>query len=250
MHRTARKLYKFFRKGLGRYKYIILAALILTDIFLLLCINSSSWRSRGLISPNHFKHLYMANPAFAGVDTAYIIIERKENAVLIPSGENGSFSIDIKDDALFNPDTLLKIWQINRDLLKSAGIDKKRTASFFTTGDNQLQINILPQVKEEIDVFKEIILADPRAYGRFLSKNMMAGVIEVNFIQGVSASDAYNILNSVRQRNLDGLHNIYIAGLAVLRGWLNVYLRITGLLFMATALTVSLVFYIVFKPRN
>lgn len=248
MHRTARKLYKFFRKGLSRYKYILLTALILTDICLVFCINSLSWQSRGLISPSYFKNLYMANHVSTRANTAYIVIERKQNAILVPQKESGSFSLDIRDDALFNPDTLLKIWQINRGLLKYRGIDQKRTASFFTAGDNQPQVTILPQLKEEIAVFKNIILANPLAYGRFLSRNMMAGVIEVNFIRGISALDAYSILNRIRQKNLDGLHNIYIAGLPVLRGWLNIYLKVMGLLFMTTALTVSLVFYIIFKP--
>ena len=162
-----------------------------------------------------------------------------------------------KHGDIYNAETLAKVWDLTRDIdlapyvdhdqILSVATEKIRYASATSTGidTKPLMDDHPPATPEEIEDFKFRVSVSPNAQTFFISHDETATLINAAFLDkieyGKSFAYAQNLVEAARDEN----HEVHLAGLPILTGWVYKLQQQTYTIFAVTlaALVLALVFY-------
>ncbi len=193
-----------------------------------------------LLPENHpFVQVYKDHPNFGNPLTVTIMVKRK-------------------DGTIYNPETLAKIWNMTRDIDLTPAVDHDQILSIATEKARYAEatpfgINTQPLMGDrppatpaEIDEFRRHVDKAPNARRFLISKDGTATMIKATFIERlIDYGETFEFLQALVERERDQHHDVYMAGMPVLTGWVYRHewqmLGIFGV--TALALLLALVFY-------
>jgi len=163
-----------------------------------------------------------------------------------------------KDGSIYNAETLEKVWDLTRDIDLTPAVDHDQILSVATEKarysiatpygiDSQpLMGNHPPKTQEEINHFREMVKKAPNARRFLISADETATMITATFIeQRLDYSVAFEHIQALVERERDADHDVYVAGLPMLTGWVYRYEHQMLGIFAVTgiALLLSLIVY-------
>ena len=168
-----------------------------------------------------------------------------------------SIMVKNKTGDIYNPETLSKVWDITRDIdlgpavdhdqILSVSTEKLRYASATAAGidTKPLMDDHAPETPEEIAEFKRRVTMSPNAATFFISHDETATLINAAFHSYIDYGESYAYAQNLIESHRDANHEIHLAGMPVLTGWVYKLQEQTYTIFAATvgALMLALVFY-------
>jgi uncharacterized protein len=169
-----------------------------------------------------------------------------------------SIMLEVKDGDIFRPAVLGKIQKVTRDLQYVQGANQFQIISLAARKAKEVRASTegidvrplmwpsVPQGAEEIAKLKEAVLRNPLIYGAYVSRDLKAALITVDFYDSEVRYDRIFEQIGLVARAVDGDGvAVRVAGEPVLHGWVNHYLPETGRIFLVTvAALVALLFVI------
>ncbi len=168
-----------------------------------------------------------------------------------------SIMIKRKNGDIYHPETLLKVWQMTRDIDLAPGIDHDQLISISTeklryaeaTADGidirPLMSDKAPSTPEDVRDFRRRIEQSPNAQLFYVSGDETATLINASFLDTVDYGEAFNFVQNLVLKARDADHDVYLAGQPALTGWVYKLQKQTYNIFAVTLLllTVALVLY-------
>ena len=168
-----------------------------------------------------------------------------------------SVMVKVKQGDIYNPETLSKVWQMTRDLdlapyvnhdtLISIATEKARYAEATPDGvDLQtLMGNAPPSTPEELAALRANVSKAPGMRAFYISQDETATLINVAFWDYVEYGEAFAFVQDLVEKNRDARHEIHVAGLPMLTGWVYKLQKQTYAIFGVTLglLLLALLFY-------
>ncbi len=162
-----------------------------------------------------------------------------------------------KNGDIYNAETLAKVWDLTRDIdlapyvdhdqILSVATEKIRYAEATSTGidTKPLMGDHPPATAEEIAEFKHRVGISPNARTFFVSHDETATLINAAFLDHVRYGEAFDYAQALVEAARDENHEVHLAGLPVLTGWVYKLQKQTYTIFAVTvaALIIALVFY-------
>ncbi|MDF2182824.1 MMPL family transporter [Neptuniibacter sp. CAU 1671] len=169
-----------------------------------------------------------------------------------------SFMIVAKEGDIFNMNVLEKVQGITQGLLKIDAINEFQIYSIAGKKLKEVKASTegieskpymwpnLPKNEQEIDDLKNAILKNPLVYGPYVSKDLKATLITVDFFDDLlNYNLAYDQAYELAKKYEDGSVEISVVGNPILYGWVNHYLPETmNLVLMGLAIFLVLLFVI------
>ncbi|MDY6861998.1 MAG: MMPL family transporter, partial [Thermodesulfobacteriota bacterium] len=170
-----------------------------------------------------------------------------------------SIAVEVKNGDIFNRDTLNKIKAINDMIELTHGVNnyqihsiarhnvKDIRATSWGIEANSLMYPYVPETQEEIDKLRDVIYGNEAVYGKLVSRDGKAALIQADFWE--KRLDYRYLFNRVVKtcRSLEDENtNIYVAGEPILYGWVYHHFREIFFIMLVTILAIILllVFYI------
>ncbi len=168
-----------------------------------------------------------------------------------------SVMVKVKQGDIYNAETLSKVWQMTRDLdlapyvnhdtLISIATEKARYAEATPDGvDLQtLMGNAPPSTPEELAALRANVSKAPGMRAFYISPDETATLINVAFWDYVEYGEAYAFVQELVEKNRDAQHDIHVAGLPMLTGWVYQLQKQTYTIFGVTVglLVLALLLY-------
>lgn len=162
-----------------------------------------------------------------------------------------------KNGDIYNPETLQKVWDLTRDIdlapsvdhdqILSVATEKLRYASATSFGidTKPLMDDHAPATPEEIVEFKRRVSISPNARTFFISADESATLINAAFLHTIEYGEAFEYAQKLVEAARDENHEVHLAGLPVLTGWVYKLQKQTYAIFSVTigALIIALVLY-------
>ncbi len=162
-----------------------------------------------------------------------------------------------KNGDIYNAETLQKVWDITRDIdlapwvdhdqILSVATEKLRYASATAFGidTKPLMDDHAPETPEEIAEFKRRVGVSPNAQTFFISNDESATIINAAFHSKIRYGESFQYAQKLVEAARDENHEIHLAGLPVLTGWVYKLQKQTYTIFAVTvgALMLALVLY-------
>lgn len=142
-----------------------------------------------------------------------------------------SVMVKVKQGDIYNAETLSKVWQMTRDIdlapyvnhdtLISIATEKARYAEATPDGvDLQtLMGNAPPSSPEDLAALRANVSKAPGMRAFYISPDETATLINVAFWDYVEYGEAYAFVQDLVEKNRDARHDIHVAGLPMLTGW-------------------------------
>ena len=193
-----------------------------------------------LLPKNHpFVQTYKDHPNFGNPLTVTIMVENK----------NGD---------IYNDETLLKVWNLTRDIDLAPGVDHDQILSIatekaryseatpFGVDSQPLMGDRAPVTQSEIDELRLRVNKAPNARAFLISQDGSAALIKATFIERlIDYGEVFDYVQPMIEAARDENHNVFVAGQPILTGW--VYSHQTAMLSIfgitAFALLLALVIY-------
>jgi predicted RND superfamily exporter protein len=193
-----------------------------------------------LLPKNHpFVQTYKDHPNFGNPLTVTIMVENK----------NGD---------IYNAETLLKVWNLTRDIDLAPGVDHDQILSIatekaryseatpFGVDSQPLMGDRAPVTQSEIDELRLRVNKAPNARAFLISQDGSAALIKATFIERlIDYGEVFDYVQPMIEAARDENHNVFVAGQPILTGW--VYSHQTAMLSIfgitAFALLLALVIY-------
>ena len=193
-----------------------------------------------LLPKNHpFVQTYKDHPNFGNPLTVTIMVENK-------------------DGDIYNAETLLKIWNLTRDIDLAPGVDHDQILSIatekaryseatpFGVDSQPLMGDRAPVSQSEIDELRLRVNKAPNARAFLISQDGSAALIKATFIERlIDYGEVFDYVQPMIEAARDQNHNVFVAGQPILTGW--VYSHQTAMLSIfaitAFALFLALVIY-------
>jgi len=168
-----------------------------------------------------------------------------------------SIMLEVEDGDIFKPAVLSKVQKVTQDLQYIEGVNqfqiislaakkaKEVRASTEGIDINPLMWPSVPQSAEDVAKLKEAVLHNPLIYGAYVSRDLKAALITVDFYDKEVRYDRIfdQIGNIARTVEGDGV-TVRVVGEPMLYGWVNYYLPETGRIFLITiAALIVLLFF-------
>ncbi len=168
-----------------------------------------------------------------------------------------SVMLKVKDGDIYSAETLGKVWQMTRDLdlaphvnhdtLISIATEKARYAEATPDGvDLQaLMGNHPPATLEELAEFKRNVAKAPGVRAFYISPDETATLINIAFLDSVEYGEAFDFVHKLVEGARDARHDVYVAGLPILTGWVYKLQKQTYSIFAVTVglLVLALILY-------
>ena len=158
-----------------------------------------------------------------------------------------------KDGTIFNKDTLKKVIDISEDCVFIEGVDRNKIYSIGVSKCKNFKITSWgmefpslmfpdpPETEEDMEYLKSNIYSNTLYYGRLLSLDSKAALINTEFFEeGVDYNQVYEKLEAIKQKYSDENHEIHIVGGPYLYGVVSHYIGQTGMVFVITGLVMLL----------
>jgi predicted RND superfamily exporter protein len=181
---------------------------------------------------------YYAHPNFGNPLTVFVMIKRK-------------------DGDIYHTDTLQKVWDFTRAIDLTPGVDHDQLISISTeklryveatpagVDVRPLMGDRVPANAEEVEDFKRRVQQSPNARNFYVSRDGTATLVQATFQDYVDYGVAFKFVHDLVDKAKDEHHDVYLAGLPVLTGWVYKLQKQTYTIFAATigVLTLALIFY-------
>lgn len=162
-----------------------------------------------------------------------------------------------KNGDIYNPETLAKVWDITRDIdlapsvdhdqILSVATEKLRYAEATSNGidTKPLMDDHPPETPEEIEEFRYRVSVSPNAQTFFISHDETATLVNAAFLDRIEYGESFAYAQQLVEAARDANHDVHLAGLPVLTGWVYKLQKQTYTIFAVTigALVLALVFY-------
>lgn len=193
-----------------------------------------------LLPKNHpFVQTYKDHPNFGNPLTVTIMVENKYGDI-------------------YNAETLLKVWNLTRDIDLAPGVDHDQILSIatekaryseatpFGVDSQPLMGDRAPVTQSEIDELRLRVNKAPNARAFLISQDGSAALIKATFIERlIDYGEVFDYVQPIIEAARDENHNVFVAGQPILTGW--VYSHQTAMLSIfgitAFALLLALVIY-------
>jgi len=166
--------------------------------------------------------------------------------------------VENKDGNIYNAETLLKIWNLTRDIDLAPGVDHDQILSIatekaryseatpFGVDSQPLMGDRAPVSQSEIDELRLRVNKAPNARAFLISQDGSAALIKATFIERlIDYGEVFDYVQPMIEAARDQNHNVFVAGQPILTGW--VYSHQTAMLSIfaitAFALFLALVIY-------
>ena len=170
-----------------------------------------------------------------------------------------SIMLQVRQGDIFQIEFLGKIRDITRDLKRVTGVNefqivslssrklKRIQAGAYSIESHCLMCPDLPESPDGIEKLREAVLSNPLVYGTYVSRDLKATLITIDFIDRlVDYKIISNEVSDIVERHREEGFEISVIGEPILQGWVDRYLPETSLLFVASATTVFLLLFLVF----
>lgn len=171
-----------------------------------------------------------------------------------------SIMVEVDKGDIFRKDALEKVKKITTDLALVHGVNpmqiisiaspmlKEIHASTDTIESNPVMFPNVPQTKEGIDALKRSVLNDPLIYGTYVSRDMKAALITVDFYESELDyrkiyDQVYKLAQSVQG---DGI-KVRVVGEPILFGWVMHYVPETLQIFMLTIAFLAALLFVIMR---
>ena len=158
-----------------------------------------------------------------------------------------SIMLEVKEGDIFNKDFLMKVQKITRDLrlvpavndyqIISLAARKVKEVSAGTYGivSFPLMWPKVPETQEEIDKLRESVLSNRLVYGTYVSIDLKAALITVDFIErALDYKEVYKEITKLVNLHRDDTVTIRVVGEPILQGLVDDYMPRTLYLFIIT----------------
>jgi predicted RND superfamily exporter protein len=168
-----------------------------------------------------------------------------------------SIMLEVEDGDIFKPAVLSKVQKVTQDLQYIEGVNQFQIISLAAKKAKEVRastegIDIKPlmwpsvrQSAEDVTKLKEAVLHNPLIYGAYVSRDLKAALITVDFYDKEVRYDRIfdQIGEIARSVEGDGVA-VRVVGEPMLYGWVNHYLPETGRIFLITiAALIVLLFF-------
>jgi uncharacterized protein len=171
-----------------------------------------------LLPSNHeFVRIFHDHPNFGSPLTVQVVIKRT-------------------DGDIFDKNTLAKVWRITKaidlipavdhDQVISVATEKARVAiaTPFGVQSRPLMEDHPPKDQKEIEDFRARVARAPGVASFLVSPDHTATLVRATFIEGrLDYGELFREIQTIAARERDAHHEIYVAGLPVLNGWVHFY---------------------------
>jgi predicted RND superfamily exporter protein len=169
-----------------------------------------------------------------------------------------TFMIQAEEGDIFQPAVLKKIRDLTQGLYKIDAINEFQIYSIAGKKLKEVRASTegiesfpyvwpdLPKTQEDIDYLKEAILRSPLVYGPYVSKDLTATLVTVDFFDNLLDYNlAYEQAYALVDRLDDDTVNISLVGNPILYGWVNHYLPETINLILVAALIFLVLLFVI-----
>ncbi len=165
--------------------------------------------------------------------------------------------LEVDQGDVFQPAVLEKVRTLTLELRKVSAVNAFQIVSLASKKLKEVRASTdgiethalmwpdLPTDRAGLDALRDAVLRNPLVYGPYVSKDLKATLVTVDFIdRQVDYSTVFKEINAlVRQVNQDHAVRIRVVGDPILYGWVNYYLSETvHLVALALAVTLALLF--------
>jgi uncharacterized protein len=165
--------------------------------------------------------------------------------------------LEARQGDVFQPAVLEKVRTLTLELRKVSAVNAFQIVSLASKKLKEVRASTdgiethalmwpdLPADQRGLDALRDAVLRNPLVYGPYVSKDLKATLVTVDFIdRQVDYSTVFREINAlVRQVNQDQAVRIRVVGDPILYGWVNYYLSETfQLVALALAVTLTLLF--------
>jgi len=188
---------------------------------------------------------------FGGANQVYIMIQVRNRT------DGGSY------DDIFNYETLNKIRDIHRDLMRFSAVDRykimslasnkiknvKITAAGMTI--NNMMYPLPPQTREGIAELRTNVYGNPMCYPGMVSLDSKKTLITVDFFEEeIDYKTCFNELKTLRAKYEDKNHIIAIAGEPMHLGYIDSYVKDVIKVLACTLLAMMVLFFFYFRTKR
>lgn len=193
-----------------------------------------------LLPKNHpFVQTYKDHPNFGNPLTVTIMVENKKGDI-------------------YNAETLLKVWNLTRDIDLAPGVDHDQILSIatekaryseatpFGVDSQPLMGDRAPVSQSEIDELRLRVNKAPNARAFLISQDGSAALIKATFIERlIDYGEVFDYVQPMIEAARDQNHNVFVAGQPILTGWVYSHQAAMLSIFAITAfaLLLALVIY-------
>jgi len=159
--------------------------------------------------------------------------------------------LEVEQGDIFQPAVLEKIRKLTMELRTVAAVNPFQIISLASKKLKEIKSSTegietkplmwpdLPQTEQEISALREAVLRNPLVYGSYVSTDLKAAVITVDFIDRmVDYGTVFREINQIVDQVRDDKVKVRVVGDPILYGWVNYYLPETMHLVLATVLLV------------
>ncbi|WP_068636756.1 efflux RND transporter permease subunit [Thauera butanivorans] len=160
--------------------------------------------------------------------------------------------LEVEQGDIFDPEVLEKVRTITLGLREVSAVNPFQIISLASKKLKEVRASTdgietrplmwpdLPASAEEIAALKQAVLRNPLVYGPYVSKDLQAALVTVDFIdREVNYSKVFEEINALARQVEDGKVGVRVVGAPILYGWVEHYLPETMKL-VAVALGVTL----------
>lgn len=166
--------------------------------------------------------------------------------------------VENKDGDIYNAETLLKIWNLTRDIDLAPGVDHDQILSIatekaryseatpFGVDSQPLMGDRAPVSQSEIDELRLRVNKAPNARAFLISQDGSAALIKATFIERlIDYGEVFDYVQPMIEAARDQNHNVFVAGQPILTGWVYSHQAAMLSIFAITAfaLFLALVIY-------
>jgi hypothetical protein len=169
-----------------------------------------------------------------------------------------SIMLEVEEGDVFQLPVLERVHKITRDLQLVEGVNQFQIISLASKKLREVRASTgaivtrplmwpdLPETKEEIQALKEAVLNNPLVYRRYVSEDLKATLITVDFIDRLVNYETTfgQVMDIVDEGRGDDGVTIRVVGDPILYGWVNYYLPETTIIALLTVLAILAVLFI------
>lgn len=170
-----------------------------------------------------------------------------------------SIMVEVEGGDIFRPEVLQVVHDVTRELREVEGVNsfqiislaskklKQVHASTYGIESNPLMWPDVPHDPAELDRLREAVLAHPLVYGSYVSRDLKAALITVDFIDRLMDYETVHrqITGIVAEHETDDIE-ISVVGEPILRGIVSSFLPETMTIFVLTIGALGLILFFVF----
>jgi len=188
---------------------------------------------------------------FGGANQAYVMIQVRDRK------DGGSY------DDIFNYETLNKIREIHRDLIRFNGVDRYKIMSLNSNKVQHIKMTsagmdmksmmypLAPKTKEGIAELRSNVYGNPMCYPGLVSLDSKKTLITVDFFEEeIDYKTCFNEFKALRAKYEDKNHIIAIAGEPMHLGYIDSYVKDVLKILAYTVLAMMVLFFVYFRTKR